>query len=344
MERKLVTVRRIVSIDPIPNADQIVLAKVDGWQSVIKKDSFNVGDLVFFAEIDSILPFAPWSEFLRDKKNPEKPIRLKTCKFKGTLSQGVILPLSIIDNKAPIVEGEDYTQLLGVVKYNPPIPSNMNGKIKGNFPSHIIPKTDSERLQNLWKEEFLNEIHGTLFVARFKEDGTSFTAFYHNGEVGLCSRNLQLDLSDSNNIYVQMFQKYNLENLFKMHNHNIAIQMEIVGPGIQKNKSNLSEKEIRVFDVYDIDSQKYFNYDDLAWFCRHHDLPQVKTLTDIFVFDKNKHNLEYMLNMTKQVYDNTNNQIEGLVYTPIIEKHSFHMNSRLRFKVINPEYLLDNEE
>ena len=92
--RQLATIRKIKEIKPIPNADRIELCIVDGWQSVVKKNEFTVGELVVFAEIDSVLPFEPWSEFLRDKKSPDKAIRLKTCKLKGTLSQGVIFPLS----------------------------------------------------------------------------------------------------------------------------------------------------------------------------------------------------------------------------------------------------------
>jgi RNA ligase (TIGR02306 family) len=354
MDRKLATARVIRDIQPIEGADNIELCFVDGWQSVVKKNEFVEGELVIFAEIDSILPDKEWSHFLKDKNRPDKPIRVKTCKLKGTLSQGIIFPLTILDGVLPtlenIVEGQDYADVLGIVKYEPKIHASLMGKVLNAFPTHIVPKTDSERLQNLWNDKFKESIHGTMFAARFKEDGTSFTVF-HKSEIndatqvtnGVCSRNLQIDPSDEGNVYVEMAKKYDLLNLLKNTGLNLAIQAEIVGPGIQKNTSGVTEKTIRVFDVYDIDAQRYYDYDRLVEFCKQYNLPQVETLTDIFVFDKNKHDWEYFIKMTEQVYPLSKKQIEGLVFTPIKETYSPSLRGRLRFKVINPAYLLNNE-
>ena len=44
-ERKLASVVKIIDIQPIPNADAIVVAKVKGWNVVVKRDEFKVGDL-----------------------------------------------------------------------------------------------------------------------------------------------------------------------------------------------------------------------------------------------------------------------------------------------------------
>ena len=351
MDRKLATVRKIVSLEPIPNADRIELAKIDGWQSVVKKGEFNVGDMVVFAEIDSVLPFEPWSEFLRDKRAPDKAIRLKTCKLKGTLSQGVIFPLSILpphdeaylslDGKYE--EGQDVTAVLKIEKYNPQIPAHLAGKIKSNFPTHLFPKTDSERLQNLWSDDFKEEINNIIFAVRVKADGTSFSSYHHNGELGVCSRNFVIELSDEGNVYVEMFKKYDLAGLYTKLGKNLAIQAEVVGPGIQKNRLNLAEKEIRVFDVYDIDTQTYYGYDELVAFCVENNLPQVETVTDEFIFFKDSYDLNRLLEMTVRNYPNTNQQIEGLVFTPLTERFCNKLRGRLRFKVINPDYLLANE-
>ena len=147
MERKLATIRKIKTIENIPNADFIQLCRIDGWQSVIKKNDFKEGDLVIFVEIDSVLKPEEWNKFLWDKKEPTKDIRIKTCRLKNTLSQGVIFPLSIIfDYDGPRQEGDDVTDFLKITKYEPSIPANMTGKVKGNFPTHLFPKTDSERI------------------------------------------------------------------------------------------------------------------------------------------------------------------------------------------------------
>lgn len=355
--RKLATIQRITEIKEIPNAQNIVCAKIKGWQSVVKKGEFKPNDLVVFAEIDSILPFATWTNFLKDKKNPDKPIRLKTCKLRGVISQGVIFKISDIPELRPYhngngtikeyQEGDCLDEILGVKKYEPYVTAQLTGIAKGNFPTHICPKTDAERIQNLWGDRFLDEIHGTMFVARQKVDGTSFTCFNHNGELGVCSRNMLLkidgDEGSRSAVYVKMFYDCGLDKLLTNLGLNIAIQAEIVGRGIQKNKMGLPNLQLRVFDVYDIDNQRYYDYDRLVEFCVKHNLPQVKTLTDVFVFDKLKHDFDYLIKMTEQKYDGTNQQIEGLVFTPVIEKHSPIMQGRLRFKVINPDYLIENE-
>lgn len=66
--RRLATVRQIADIRPIEGADKIVVAQVDGWECVIQKDEFNIGDKVVYVEVDSIMPEKPEYEFLRKRK------------------------------------------------------------------------------------------------------------------------------------------------------------------------------------------------------------------------------------------------------------------------------------
>ena len=48
--RKLAHVEKIVSIQPIDGADRIEVATVLGWQVVVKKDEFKVGDLCIYID------------------------------------------------------------------------------------------------------------------------------------------------------------------------------------------------------------------------------------------------------------------------------------------------------
>ena len=158
MERKLASVRKISDLSPIEGADKIEVATIDGWKVVVAKDvGHKVGDLVIYCEIDSFLPIKPEFEFLR-KSSYKKMVdgregfRLKTIKLRGQVSQGLILPLSLIEYTNVNFEiGMDVTLMLGINKYDPPIPAELAGKVKGLFPS-FIPKTDEERVQNLSKE------------------------------------------------------------------------------------------------------------------------------------------------------------------------------------------------
>lgn len=156
--RKLASVQIIRDLQPIEGADRIEIAVINNWKVVVAKDvGHKVGDAVVYCEIDSFLPIEPEFEFLRKtsykKMGDEEGFRLKTIKLRGQVSQGLILPLKdayqIYQRKAPNLsmgwfEGLDVSDMLGIVKYEPPIPAQLAGQVKGLFPS-FISKTDEER-------------------------------------------------------------------------------------------------------------------------------------------------------------------------------------------------------
>lgn len=90
---KLASVQIITDIQPIPDADNIVVASVLGWRVVVKKNEFNIGDKVCYIQIDTVVPELPEYEFLRERK-----FRVRTIKLRKTLSQGIIFPISILEN------------------------------------------------------------------------------------------------------------------------------------------------------------------------------------------------------------------------------------------------------
>ncbi len=110
MDRKLATIRRITKIEPIENADKIEKVSVGGWNVIAAKEvGHKVGDLVIYCEIDSFLPVKSEYEFLRKssyKKMPDgtEGFRLKTMKMRGAISQGLILPLSVLDKYGKVYE------------------------------------------------------------------------------------------------------------------------------------------------------------------------------------------------------------------------------------------------
>ena len=63
--RKLASIKTVSGIVPIEGRDRIVLALIDGWSVIVKKDEFEIGDKCVYIEIDSVLPEKPEFEFLR---------------------------------------------------------------------------------------------------------------------------------------------------------------------------------------------------------------------------------------------------------------------------------------
>jgi len=352
--RKLATIQKIDEIIPIKDADQIELAKIKGWQVVVKKGEFNKGGLGVFFEIDSFLPEKPVYEFLRKQCYKEmadgsKGFRLRTVKLRKTLSQGLLLPILLLPIKSiqevytlkDMVIGKDVTELLGVKLYEPPVPANLAGVIKGLFPIHIIPKTDEERIQNL--PEFFNLYKDVNFEETEKLDGSSVTTYYYteNG-FGVCSRNLELKEDINNTLWkvaIETGLKKNLETL----KCNVAIQCEIMGEGISKNGLNLKGQHFYVYNIYDIDSHRYMTpeerYDFLSSLnnenIRH--VPIINKSIKIFqVCDTMEKMLEYAKGKMK---DRPEKEREGVVFKSckIID------GQIVSFKVINNEYLLNEK-
>jgi RNA ligase (TIGR02306 family) len=268
-KRKLASIRVVSEVNPIPDADAIERATVDGWNVVVKKNEFKPGDLCVYCEIDSLLPVREEFEFLRKSSyrkmaDGNEGFRLKTISLRKTTSQGLLLPISILPNEIisstgyADLPGTDVTQALGIVKYEPPMPASLAGKAKGFFPS-FIPKTDEERIQNL--PEIIENEKDTLFDATEKLDGSSSTYFIKNGEFGVCSRNLEL-LEDEENSMWKFARQTDLETKMRSLERNIALQGEIIGEGIQGNPYKMKGQTVSFYNAFDIDKHEYLNYED----------------------------------------------------------------------------------
>jgi RNA ligase (TIGR02306 family) len=335
-ERKLASVVKIVDIQPIKDADAIVVAKVKGWNVVVKKGEFNVGDLAVYYEIDSFLPVRPQFEFLRKssfkRMGSSEGFRLKTIKLRGQLSQGLLTPIpdGIIDPK----EGDDLTESLDIVKYEPPIPAQLAGKIKGTFPS-FIPKTDETRIQNFESDIGFLPVGERVYVTE-KLDGTSFTCYFNNGVFGVCGRNWELTETADNSLW-RMANMLELKEKLTKLGKNIALQGELIGAGINGNLYGLSDHKLFFFTGYDIDKSRRMFYDELEWLLFRLEVPMVPVLEKYGYTLPNENLVDSMLQYAegKSVL-NMGVDREGVVVRGLEREFSF--------KAISNTYLLGNKE
>lgn len=336
--RKLATIEEIKSVESLVNADALDLVRVRGWKVVTKKNEFKVGDLALYFEIDSFLPVRPEFEFLRKssfKKMGEKEgFRLKTIKLRGQVSQGLVLPVSAfpeLQNHSQEI-GKDVTDLLGIEKYEPPIPQSLSGVMKGAFPGKIR-KTDQERIQNLW-EEYSVIYKDLAFEETIKLDGTSMTVYFLDNEVGVCSRNLDLK-ETSNNVLWNTALKLNLPEILAKQGRNLAIQGELIGPGIQRNNEKLSEVAWFVFDIWDIDKQQYLTALERNLLCQYFNLLQVPIASASIKVFQEFSTLDELLAHASGNSLNAPSR-EGLVYKSL----EFVDGEIISFKVISNQWLL----
>ena len=358
--RALATIRIIDSINPIENADAIDVAAIGGWNVVVKKGDFKVGDLVVYFEIDSWIP-TELAPFLSKGKEPRefegvKGERLRTVKLRGQVSQGLILPINGIntpvewdgllvsfDNIA-WTEDADVTEVLNVKKYEKPVNAQLAGIARGNFPS-FIRKTDQERVQNLKRD--LAEWAGNItlqFEVTEKADGSSCTIYRNDrliedekDPIGVCSRNLDLKETEGNTFW-SVARADGIIDVLERFGHNIAIQGEVVGPGIQGNQYKLSKPTFLVFDIFDIDTQTYYNAVERQEFCEAFNLRHVPVIDiHVLLLGATVESLLTLAEGESKLNESGQSTREGLVFKCLNDPS-------ISFKAISNKWLLKYEE
>lgn len=291
-ERKLASIQKVIKIEPITflnenwnveTAQAIEKITILGWHLVAKKWEFKIWDFCVYFEIDSFLPIEkPQYQFLiksgtkkMEIENQEKEwIRLKTIKLKWVISQGLALPINIfpeIEN-IDLKEWLDVTEILGIYKYEAPIPASLQWMIRWDFPS-FIPKTDEPRIQS--NVEILEKYKNENFYITEKLDWSSITVFLKKKidnetleeylDFWVCSRNLDLK-EDDKNTYWKVTRKLKLEeilnNLYNKTWKEYAFQGELVWEGIQWNKLKIKWHTIYFYNIYNITDWKYLDFKD----------------------------------------------------------------------------------
>jgi RNA ligase (TIGR02306 family) len=258
-KRAMAWIAKIDEVKPIENADQIDMYRIGGWWVVDKKGAYNVGDLVVYISIDSWIPheLAP---FLSKGSEPReyngvRGERLRTVKLRGQVSQGLLLkPADVMNAKQFTLAGlnGDVSELLNIQKWEAPVPAQLAGDVEGAFPT-FIPKTDQERIQNLSEE--LGTWGDRTWEVTEKLDGSSMTVYHKDGKFGVCSRNWALKETQGNSLWAQA-RRYDLETVLNREG-NYAVQGELIGEGIQGNSYRIRGQDFYVYDVYDINEQRY---------------------------------------------------------------------------------------
>jgi RNA ligase (TIGR02306 family) len=236
MERQLVTLETISEINPIPDADAIEVAKVRGWNVVVKKGEFQPGEEVLYFEIDSFLPISDPRFALLEPRGVRVQDGvtghvLKTVRLRGQYSQGLLKPVSEFPEGIP-----------DIAKFDPPLPAGLEGQMEGRFLFEFAPKTDAERIQNLGR--VLPEILSHEWIATEKIDGTSTTIVNDGGTIRICSRNWEISRPSAR---FDLADKLNLENILPVDH---TLQGEYYGENVQSNPLKIKGTDFKAFNLY----------------------------------------------------------------------------------------------
>ena len=303
-------------------------------------------------------------------------IRIKSIKLRGVVSQGLLMPLAkfpeitermpndyqiclseedncIAPELLPVLDA-DVTALLKVEHYDevkeqlqPSMGNALNADAMGNFPSKYIPKTDEERIQNLG--DWFTTMKGRVWQISCKHDGTSCTIAYsptidsENPEI-VCSRNLRLKPQTASGqvpIYWQMADKYKILEALKKHHdttgEEIALQGEIVGPGINGDRNKETEYKFLAFRAWRVGEQQFFPPNALVTFCGILGIPHVAVIEYEFPFFDRITTIEDALKFAEGKTAEGNER-EGIVCKTVDN------GPYASFKIVSNKYLLSEKD
>jgi hypothetical protein len=376
-ERKLAHIELIEKLEPIPNSDFLEKATILGWECVVKKDQFKVGERVCYIETDSIVPTIPFFFFMEPRR-----YRVKIIRLRKQISQGLAISFSDIDkicselynNTMGIVTsslniGEDISKTLHIIKHDPqakeefliedskkanPIHKYLlkykwyraiQPKKQGRWPKWIQ-KTDEERIQNI--PSILIHHADTKVYWSEKLDGKSISISYKKLKVfgifsnwifTVCSRNIWLKRPSTQD-YWRIVRQLDLQNKLKNYNRELVLQGELCGPRIQKNKYNLKDIDLFIFTVYDIKLDTYLGIEGIRKVCEDLNLKMVPIL-GTGILKENFPDVPKCVEKSKGTSILASVKREGIV---VRQYNNSKGTKGLSFKVISPEFLLGLSE
>lgn len=354
----LAVVAVIEKLEAIPNKDRIELVYLkDVGYTFICEKGHAVGDFVVYVKYDSVVPNNELFSWMAESK-----FRVKAKAFtekddegfvlKKIYSQGIVLPLDTVfefissqtecnDDETGLsemcYEGTDWTTILGVTKYIPPPAKgegmgNMNSK--GDFPTHLVSKTDEVNLAS--KIKALNALIGKPYYITQKIEGSSLTVLWddENDELMVCSRNNQLIECEGSKFW-QAVNKHNLKEQLK--NCGYIFQCEVYGSGIQKNKLGIEGVDIACFNVVEKATRRLLDFKLMNTVCCVVDIPVVTVIEQGESFNQTFDELQQLSD--NQKYPN-GEACEGIVLRPQEPFMVRGFGENFSCKIINRDYKL----
>jgi hypothetical protein len=376
-----------LTIEPHPNADKLELAAVGDFRAVVGKGLYKTGDLGVYVQEGSIVPKWLCEKYEWKLAGPDAN-RVKAIRLRSILSQGIIVPIrpdiewdgehvytngtdgfiTLEDGtEHEIIPGEDMAALLGITKYEPPIPVHMAGEVWNAFGYTL-----SYDIENFKKFPDIL-IDGEQVVMTEKLHGTWTCLGYHPdvGPVitskGMSGQGLALKMNDANkdNLYIRSLNATTLgvdvgdvddtgepiledQNIIDRMIHLTSgiepfyILGETYGKGVQDLAYGTKSPEFRVFDIYvgQPGQGRYLNFDELDRTCGALSIPMVPIL---YLGEFTKEKLNIFTNGVETISGQGQNIREGLVVKPTIERRN-ELIGRIQLKSVSEAYLLRKGE
>lgn len=344
-----------------PNADSLELGKVGSYQVVVQKGLYKTNDEVVFAPEKSILTGQIKSEFENYLAGPDKN-RVKSVRLRGEVSSGIIIPTHLLTDLDKFEIGEDISEMVGITKYEPPIPTELAGKAS-SFDMNFIGSHDCEHVNVYVKDLVKGErvvisekVHGSQFILGHDVDNDETIV----SSKGMLKSGLSIDESE-HNTYWKASKNDDLVNLIKNNFESGVVQVfgEVIP--VQKGYDyGQVEPTVRLFDLrlngesipydklsddftriwvpiiydgtLDLEEKEVVLYEDKDKGIRKVRVDNILP-KDVIKLCKGKEMVS-----GKQLHIR-----EGVVLRPYIDRNA-NDGTKLRLKIINPAYKESGEE
>lgn len=347
-----VTTEVIEKIWDHPNADRLQLAKLAGmdYQFVVPKDKYSEGQLVFFFPVDSLMPTYLLEYIgLTGKLSGKDKNRVKTIKLRGEFSVGLIAAPDELGMMTPTEAGLDFTEKLGVTKYEPPEFISKNAKTSSLPPElHVYDIESCER----WPDvvEALMDIPCLITE---KLEGSNYAALLRkDGSFVVCTRRQSVEeLEGQTHTWWEVTRVYDIPALCKfiMDRYDdvepdyVVARGEVIGPGIQGNIYNLKQHELRIFDIelngIPMDADLWYDLANDLYIMQTRNVPILSAYTTLRDYLKGRPIKEASTGMSVL---NPDKLREGIVIRPMTEQTHPKLG-RVILKQRSPEYLLKSD-
>ncbi len=372
-----VAARRIQAIEPHTNADALEFAVIDDYRAIVRKGTHAAGDLVVYlpegAQTNEPLlrRLGLWDEARgKGRCAGDEGLRVKAVMLRGQLSQGLVYPLqrsanddwTLVDPAGaehPVQERQEVAELLGVSKFKPVIPADLDGLV---FDGGIeyMPKFDVEDIKKYpgvfeeGEEVVMTEkLHGTF--SGFLKLPESLADEYGAMRVfskGLSEQALAFQDVPENqgNVYVRAARAFDMSTRLDQLRaallrdgraqdlDPVFIFGEVIGTASKQDLKYGHALQLRVFAMgYGTRSAlKYLDYDARQ---RYAEELGLQTVPLIYRGPFSKAALQAATSGKETVSGQALHIREGVVVTPVVERRHPEIG-RVILKSVSPNYLV----
>jgi len=312
-----VEVVRIGDVRKHENADTLSITQVFNFPVIFRTGEYAGGDLAAYVPVDAVVPETPEWEFLGGHR------RIRAKRLRGVFSMGLLTPAP-----SGAGEGDDVTEVLGITKYEPPIPQEMGGECEAD-PGFIPRYTDienflrySDKIAPGSEVVITEKIHGAN--ARFVHDGTRLWVGSHG----------QIKAPSETNMWWRAARAAGLEEKLATV-PGLVFYGEAYGD-VQDLKYGAGRGQVfvRFFDVLNSKDRTYLDWEEAQALLAELELPGVPVLYRGALPD-----MTGLRALTETPSALAGNMREGIMIRPPVEQWDDEAG-RVIFKLIAEQYLL----